>query len=101
MPTEQPSSAPQADAPQPNDDLTAAAVLHDDTLDGQAGGGGLGGADAGAPVGGDAAGRMGAATPNSPIDAHLPHDGGKGLAGAESLAQAAADPGPEPGHDLR
>lgn len=93
MPTEQPNSAALNDAPQPSDDLTAAAVLHDDALDGQAGGGGMGGADAGAPVGGDAAGRTGAATPNSPIDAQLPHDGGNGLAQAEALERATGDQG--------
>ena len=94
MPTDQPSSAPQADAPQPTDELTAAAVLHDDTLDQPAGGGGLGGAGAGA-------GRLatGAASPNSPIDAPVPHDGADPA--AEARTQALSNAPAEPGHGSR
>lgn len=97
MPTNQPSSAPQGDAPKPMDDLTAAAVLHDESLDQPAGGGGLGGVSAGAGV----TGMTGAATPNSPIDAHLPHDGGDMAAGAEARIRATGEGAPEPGHDDR
>ena len=79
MPTNQPSSAPQNTAPEPTDDLTAAAVLHDEQLDEPAGGGGLGGASAAAGIG-----RAGAATPNSPIDVPTPHDGGHGKAESEA-----------------
>ena len=96
MPTNQPSSAPQADAPQPTDDLTAAAVLHDDALDRQPGGGGLGAPNA--PIGGDAAGRTGATTPNSPIDAPAPHDVGNAQIEAEARAGSVGGDAPEPGH---
>lgn len=96
MPTNQPSSAPQGDAPRPTDDLTAAAVLHDDTLDLQPGGGGLGTANP--PRGGDAAGRTGAATPNSPIDAPVPHDASDAQIEAEARAQSVAGGATEPGH---
>lgn len=90
MPTEQPSSAPQADAPQPTDDLTAAAVLRDPSFDRPVGGGGLGAAAA--PI------VAGAAAANSPVDAALPHDGGTALAEAEARQLAAAAAPPEPGH---
>ena len=59
MPADQPSNAPQKDAPQPHDDLTAAAVLSDDSLDQPAGGGGMGRRNG--PVGADAAGQTGGA----------------------------------------
>lgn len=100
MPTEQPSSAPQNDRPQPTDDLNAPAVLHDDAMDQPAGGGGLGGADASANVGGDTAGKTGAATPNSPIDARLPHGAGDEDA-AETRSQAVTSDPIEPGHGSR
>lgn len=95
MPTNQPSSAPQNEAPRPTDDLSAAAVLHDDALDQPAGGGGLG---TGAGLGGDAAGRTGAASPNSPIAADLPHEGGDRQAEAEARLLATAGNPPETGH---
>ena len=96
MPDNQPSSAPQMDAPQPSDDLTAAAVLRDDALAGTPGGGGLGAAAG--PLGGDAAGQMGAATPNSPIDPQLPHEAGQTRAEAEARLLATDGGTPEPGH---
>lgn len=95
MPTNQPSSAPQADAPHPADDLTAAAVLHDEAMDRPGGGGGLGSP---APLGGDSAGQAGAAAPNAPIAVDLPHDGGDALAGAEARRQAVSNAPAEPGH---
>lgn len=98
MPTGQPSSAPTGHAPAFRDDLTAAAVLHDDALDRPAGGGGLGTA---APM----TGAAGAAMPNSPIDApvpqSVPHDGGDAKAAAEARAQAVTNAPPEPGHMSR
>lgn len=96
MPTNQPSSAPQADAPQPMEELTAAAVLHDGQLDQPAGGGGLGGASAAA-----GAERAGAATPNSPIEAETPHDGGEGKAEDEVKVLSASTAPVEPGHASR
>lgn len=96
MPTNQPSSAAQGDMPHMTDDLTAAAVLHDDLLDRQPGGGGLG--TSGGPVGGDAAGRSGAATPNSPIDAPVPHDTGSAQVEAEARAEVVEGAAQEPGH---
>lgn len=97
MPTNQPSSAPQDDAPRPTDDLTAAAVLHDEALDQPAGGGGLGGASAATAE----VGTAGAATRNSPIDAPTPHDGGDAKAEAEArLLSTSSDPR-EPGHTSR
>ena len=96
MSTDQPSSAPQADAPKLRDDATAAAVLHDDALDQPAGGGGLGG-----PSAASAPGPAGAATPNSPIDARVPHGGGDAKAEGEARVQAAAAPPAEPGHGSR
>lgn len=94
MPTDQPSSAPQADAPAPTEELTAAAVLHDERPDMPAGGGGLGGASASASVG-----QSGAATRNSPIDAPTPHGGGDAKAESEARRQAVDNTPPEPGHD--
>lgn len=96
MPTDQPSSAPQADAPQPTDDLTAAAVLHDEALDRPPGGGGLGGASAAAEVG-----QAGAASPNSPIDAPTPHSNGDARAAAEARRLATGEGSAEPGHASR
>lgn len=96
MPTNQPSSAPQDDAPVPTDDLTAVSVLHDESLDQPAGGGGLGGASAAARTG-----TTGAASPNSPIDAALPHDGGDGQVESEARRQATSNAPSEPGHDSR
>ena len=101
MPTNEPSSAPQNEQPQPTDDLSAAAVLHDESLDQPAGGGGLRGADASADLGGDAAGKVGAATPNSPISTLTPHDGGEVKAAAEARARSVASAPAEPGHTSR
>ena len=67
MPTDQPNNAP--DELEPRDDPTAAAVLHDETLDQPPGGGGLGGAAAG---GGGAA--PAGTAPNAPIDVPVPGD---------------------------
>ena len=96
MPTDQPSSAPQKDAPHPIDDLNAPALLHDDALDQPAGGGGLGGAGAGAGPQ-----VSGAASPNSPIDAELPHDAGSVDAAAEARTQALGDTPADPGNSSR
>ena len=96
MPTNQPSSAPQDAAPQPADDLTAAAVLHDDALDQPAGGGGLGGASAAASLG-----QAGAATPNSPSEAPTPHDGGDAKVESEARLTSASSAPVEPGHASR
>jgi hypothetical protein len=85
MPTEQPSNAPQADAPKPTDDLNAAAVLADDSLDRTPGGGGLGGAKAADPQAGTAGGAGGTA-PNSVGDTGL---AAAGDPEAEARAQAA------------
>lgn len=90
MPSNQPSSAPIDDAPKPTDDLTAAAVLRDDALDRPAGGGGLG-----TPIARDASG---AASPNSPVDAPVPHEGGDALAGAEARRLSTSSAPAEPGH---
>ena len=102
MPTEQPSSAPDAVPTDQRDELTAAAVLHDDQMDDAPGGGGLGGAAAPIPAGGEAAGRAGAATPNLPIDAPVPHGGGgDGKAQAEALTRAVDDLASDPGSSSR
>ena len=90
MPTEQPTSAPDM-APQPNDRETAAKVLHDDSLDTPAGGGGLGGASAADPLGGSARTPSGTA-PNAPIDVGIDGDS-DAAAAAEARVQASqADP---------
>ena len=91
MPTEQPTNAPQGEAPQLRDADTPAAVMSDDRLDDAPGGGGLMGAGAGGSQAGSAEGRAGAATPNSPIDAHLPHDGGDDLAQEEARTRSLDD----------
>jgi len=91
MPTDQPNNAPKGDVPQPRDGDNAAAVLSDDRLDDAPGGGGLMGAGAGGAEAGSAQGRAGAATPNSPIDAHLPHDGGEGMADDEARTRSLDD----------
>lgn len=96
MPTNQPSSAPQADAPRQTDDLNAPAVLHDEQLDMPAGGGGLGGAAAATDLG-----DTGAATRNSPIDAPTPHGGGDGKAEAEARRLSVDAAPAEPGHASR
>lgn len=84
MSNNQPSSASAADAPQMKDDLTAAAVLHDDS--------------AGQPAN---AVMAGAAAPNSPVDAHLPRDAANGLAASEARQQAVSSNPPEPNHSSR
>lgn len=91
MPTEQPTNAPQGEAPQLRDADTPAAVMSDDRLDDAPGGGGLMGAGAGGSQAGSAEGRAGAATPNSPTDAQLPHDGGDGTAAAEARTRSLGD----------
>lgn len=93
MPTDQPSNAPNGDAPEPRDGESAAAVLSDDRMNDQPGGGGLMGAGAGSPDAGSAEGKAGAATPNSPIDAQLPAgtEGGDGLAEAEARTRSLGD----------
>lgn len=83
MATDQPSSTPQADAPRPTEELTAAQVLRDDSA---------GQPDAGAGLGG------GAAAPNSPIDADLPHDGGSAQAEQEARLLSTSGGPAEPGH---
>ena len=93
MPTNQPSSAPQADAPQPTDDLTAAAVLHDDATDRPAGGGALG-------TGAGVMGQVGAETPNAPIASDLARDS-DAKAEAEARTQAVTNTPAEPGHSSR
>lgn len=80
MPDSQPSNAPQADAPLPTEELTAAAVLRDDS----AGPSGTGSA-------------AGAAMPNSPIDAELPHDSGRARVEAEARVES-SEGAAEPGH---
>lgn len=91
MPTGQPSNADTGSRPEPKDADTAAAVLSDDRLDDAPGGGGLMGPGSGEPLAGTAEGRAGAATPGSPIDAGLPHDGGDGQAEAEARTRALGD----------
>ena len=93
MPTNQPSSAPQADAPQPTDDLSAAAVLHDEAMDRPTGGGALG---AGAGV----TGQVGAETPNAPISSGLARDS-DAKAEAEARTRAVGSGPAEPGHSSR
>ncbi|GAA0676899.1 hypothetical protein FHT00_002568 [Sphingomonas insulae] len=72
MPTDQPNNAP--DELMPRDHDTAARVLHDETLDTQTGGGGLGPRSA---VTGK--GQHGTA-PNAPIDTGLPAEDAAGEA---------------------
>lgn len=86
MPTSQPSNAPSGDKPVAKDEDSPAAALSDDRMDDAPGGGGLMGAGAGGSLTGDAQGQAGAATPNSPIDAHLPAASG-GERNAEREAQ--------------
>lgn len=88
----QPSNTDDADAVEvqgrdAREGDTVGAVLADEER--SPGGGGLMGADAG----GADAGTAGAATPNSPIDAELPHSGGDGLAEREARARALGDEG--------
>lgn len=91
MPTNASTNADPGSAPELKDQDTAAAVLSDDRMDDLPGGGGLMGAGAGGAHVGSAEGRAGAATPNSPIDAELPHDGGDGQAEAEARTRALGD----------
>lgn len=93
MPTNQPSSAPQGEAPQPTDDLTAAAVLHDEAMDRPAGGGALG-------TGAGVMGQVGAETPNSPMSANVPRYG-DAKAEAEARVRAVESGPAEPGHTSR
>ena len=91
MPTGQPSNADLGSSPELKEQDTAAAVLSDDRLDDAPGGGGMMGAGAGGAHAGSAEGRAGAATPNSPIDAQLPHGSGDGQAEAEARTRALGD----------
>lgn len=91
MPTSEPSNAPNDIEPKARTGDTAAAVLSDDRLDDAPGGGGLMGASAGGQLAGTALGKAGAATPNSPIDAKAPHDGGEAQAEKEAQARAVGD----------
>ncbi|SFP72822.1 hypothetical protein [Sphingomonas rubra] len=91
MPTEQPNNQPTDTAPQPLDGESAAAVLSDGRMDDAPGGGGLMVAGAGGADAGTAMGKAGAATPNSPIDAELPHGGGEELAEKEAQTRALGD----------
>ena len=95
MPDSQPSSAPTGTTPEPRDDLTAASLLRDDALERPAGGGGLG---SGAALAGDGAGQSGAASPNSPIDVAVHHEGSDAQATAEARSQAVVNDAREPGH---
>ena len=75
MATEQPNVAPNDVKPEPHDADSAATVLDDAHMTKTPGGGGLGGADAADGLSGS--GKLsGGATPNSPIDVPVPHDGG-------------------------
>lgn len=99
MPTGQPSNAPTDAAPSPREETSVASVMNDDRMDDAPGGGGLMGAGAGGPLSGDALGQAGAATPNAPIDAELPHDSGDAGASdeARTLAANAGPAEPHPG----
>ena len=85
MPTNDPSSAPPADAAHPTEEMTAASVLRDDS--------------AGQPD--EIRSGPGAASPNSPIDASTPHDGGRAEAENEARVLSASSAPAEPGHDSR
>ena len=90
MPTNQPTSAPDT-APTPNDQETAAKVIHDDALDTPPGGGGLGGVSAADALGGSARTPLGT-SPNAPIDTSV-SAGTDEQAEAESRVEASqADP---------
>lgn len=93
MPTQQPTSAPDAIGSDAAEQDTAAAVLHDDALDQTPGGGGLRG-----PAGADplTARTAGGATRNSPIDTGVAAPDADGAAVAESRVQAAEDTPAEP-----
>jgi hypothetical protein len=94
MPTNQPNSAPQGNPPEPRDDLTAAAVLTDDRLDSQPGGGGLGGQAAaeGSP---DASRPQEASTRSTPQTPNVTAEDAPGRAEAEARLQSdTADPHP-------
>ncbi len=66
MPTNQPSSAPDALPADARDDATAAAVLHDERMDDTPGGGALGGAAAADRLGGSGRAPEGS-SPNAPV----------------------------------
>jgi len=94
MPTDQPSNTDAADAPEARgidarDPDRVGAVLTDE--DDTPGGGGLLGAGAGGALSADAQGKAGAATPNSPIDAALPHDAGDAGAAREAQVRSLDD----------
>jgi hypothetical protein len=46
------------------------------------------------PLSGTTAGQAGAATPNSPIDAHLPHDGGEATTEREAQTRSSEEAAP-------
>jgi len=89
MPTNQPSSAPDAIPSEPREEATAAAVLTDEQMDDTPGGGGLGGAAAAAdPL--DGSGRTpNAESPNNPaspaVVAPYPADDGAREAALEAI----------------
>ena len=91
MTTNAPSNADLGGTPALKEQDTAAAILSDDRLDAQPGGGGLMGAGAADAHAGSAEGQAGAATPNSPIDAELPHASGNWQAEAEAQTRALGD----------
>ena len=93
MPTEQPTSAPDAIGDDAREQDTAAAVLHDDALDQTPGGGGLRGPAGANPLAGRTSG---GATRNSPIDTGVAPPDADGAAAAESRAQAVEDAPAEP-----
>jgi len=75
MATEQPNIGPDDVKPEPHDADSAATVLDDAQMTKTLGGGALGGVDAADVLSGS--GKLsGGATPNSPIDAPVPHGGG-------------------------
>ena len=90
MPNNAPTNADLGVTPELREQDTAAAVLSDDRMDETPGGGGLRGGGAGGPHAGSAEGRAGAATPNSPIDAHAPHRGDASNEGGDALAETEA-----------
>lgn len=96
MPTDQPSSAPDAIGADARDDDTAAGVLHDPSPELNPGGGGLAGSglvpplevEGGAPRGPDG---------NSPIDPGMPPtDAGGAVQGEASRDAAVGVPEPHP-----
>ncbi|RDE05863.1 hypothetical protein [Sphingomonas aracearum] len=90
MPDTDPNSAPDTLPDDAQDRETAASVLHDADRD-DAGGGGLGGADAADPL---AARAVAGTSPNAPIDTGV--DAGRAGAERDSRLSAAEDDGSEP-----